>query len=185
MIFISIACKQVDVNKFGKWKHIKMKHFVKIVIKSLIGWSVQHYGTCYCCVTTLCSTVTTFTHFTPVFYFHTPWKLQAFLTFSNVFRGYRNETLAWNWPIIQIRKNLHWYYLCFSIHILNAFKEICQNSMPEIIYVLFFIISSTEVPEIWIKNCRHISLLILSKFKEFITSTLREIMMILGGMEVN
>ena len=81
MIFISIACKQVDVNKFGKWKHIKMKHFVKIVIKFLIGWSVQHYGKCYCCVTTLCSTVTTFTHFTLVFYFHTPWKLQTFLTF--------------------------------------------------------------------------------------------------------
>ena len=35
------------------------------------------------------------THFTPVFHFSLPWK-QKTQRFSNVFRGYRNGTSAWN-----------------------------------------------------------------------------------------
>ena len=73
------------------------------------------------------------THFSPVSHFYTPWKRQktkGFLTlFSDVFRRYRNVTLAWNGLIVchfcftRISFVCHSYViLCTRISLVCAFR---------------------------------------------------------------
>ena len=56
------------------------------------------------------------THFRPMFPFYTPWKRQKTRGFSDVFRGYRKRTLAWN--RLTIHESIYIYFCFFKTQII-------------------------------------------------------------------